>query len=32
MVAQAVNTSKEYETLCGKFVNEQVKLFGKLME
>lgn len=28
MVAQAVNTSKEYETLCGKFVNEQVKLFA----
>lgn len=27
-----MNTSKEYETLCRKFVNEQVKSFGKLME
>lgn len=28
LVAQAMNTSKEYETLCRKFVNEQVKSFA----
>ena len=32
MVAQAVNTCKEYETVGRTFVNEQVKSFGKLMK